>query len=189
MTPPEDRPAGSPQVPLSEAVEQAGGTARRWVGDLQRFGEEEAELLVAGRYGLSELATAPVRLYAVLLTNLIRAVRTASDNLALLSLSGRFGSAEARRVVRVHLDPAAAPGAALVVSDLTGQLTGYCIPRGRVRLDTSTVPADRIVTVTVDCVGAPSDAYLGTLVGDTGSPDPVPTAFLVAVDEIGIPVT
>ena len=41
--------------------------------------------------------------------------RTASDNLALLSLSGRFGSADAKRAVRVYVGPAAAASALQVV--------------------------------------------------------------------------
>lgn len=190
MSAPEEPPAGPPQFPLSEAVEQAGDAARQAIGNLERFGEEEANALASGHYGLRELATASVRLYAVLATNAISAARTASDNLALLSLSGRFGSADARRAVRVYVGPAAAAsGVVPQVSDLNGQLKGYCIPGARLSIDTKTVATDGIVTLVVRCGGAPADIYAGTLVVDAGSPSPVPIPVRLAVDEIGVPVT
>lgn len=179
---------GTPQFPLSEAVEQAGDAARQSIDNLQRFGEEEANALASGHYGLRELTTAPVRLYAVLATNAISAARTASDNLALLSLSGRFGSADARRAVRVYVGPAAA-ASTLQVSDLIGELKGYCIPEERVDIDETTVATDGVVTLTVNCAGAPNDLYVGTLVVGAGSLNPASIPVRVAIDEIGVPVT
>lgn len=188
MSTPKAPPAGTPQSPLSEAVEQAGDAARQAIGNLEHFGEQEANALASRHYGLRELATAPVRLYAVLATNAIIAARTASDNLALLSLSGRFGSADTRRAVRVYVGQAAA-GSTLQVSDLVGELRGYCIPKARVDIDDTTVAADGIVTVTVNCVGVVNDLYIGTLFVGVGSLNPTSIPVRIAIDEIGIPVT
>jgi hypothetical protein len=174
---------------LSEAVEQAGDTARQGLDDLRSFAREEADTLARGTYGLPELATAPVRLFEILVTNAVRAASTTSDNLALLSLSGRFGSAEAKRAVRVEVGTAAAThGVTLQVSELVGQLTGFRIPSTRIHVDTRTVAADGIAVLTVDCVAAPADIYVGTLTV-AGPGKPVSIGIRVAIDEIGVPVT
>ena len=188
--PPQPAPPGNlHQYPLSEAVEQAADTARQWIADAQRFGEQEADALAERRYGLSELATAPVRLYGLLVANLINTARTASDNLVLLSLSGRFGAATAERAVRVHVDAAGAAPRVLRCSDLLGQQYGYCIQAVRITVQDSTWATEGIVTIRVPCAGAPPDTYAGKLVSVPGHTPAVSEDVLVAIDEIGVPVT
>jgi hypothetical protein len=186
--PPAGPPPKRPQSPLSEAVEQAGDTAQHWLHDLQHFAESEADTLAAGRYGLTNLAIAPVRLFEILVSNAITTTSTVTDNLALLSLSGRFGTATARRAFRVYVGKGFPPAVGLRTSDLVGSSTNYHIPSNRIGFDRKDVTDDGTVTIIVYCSAAPPDTYVGTLTSD----DPLQTisrGIQVAIDEIGDPVT
>ena len=62
----------------------------------------EADKLADRKYGLPDLATAPVRLFSILVNNAFAAASTTSDNLTLLSLAG--GSARRpRRTFQVRV--------------------------------------------------------------------------------------
>jgi hypothetical protein len=186
--PPAPGPPKPPQSPLSEAVEQAGDTAQDWLHDLRHFAEGEAETLTSGRYGLTTLATAPVRLFEIFVTNAIATTSTVTNNLALLSLSGRFATASARRAFRVFVGPGFPADVGLQASDLIGNSTNHCIPSDRISIDRSGIANDGTVTITVDCESAPADTYVGTLTS-SDKPPTIAQAIQVAVDEIGDPVT
>ena len=178
-----------PQSLLSEAVEQTTDTARKLLENLGHFAEDEADALASREYGLLNLATAPVRLFAILVVGAIDGASNVSDNLSLLSLNGQFGAPTARRATRVGVGITALPaGAKFAVSALVGQTTNYCIPAKQITVEDDTLATERAVTVVVHSALASPDIYAGTLF----STDPGRTVnkkFMVAIAELGVVVT
>jgi hypothetical protein len=180
--------------PLADAVRQAGSDAGRWLADLQRYAEGEATALASGNYRLTDLATAPVRLLTVLATNTIASASTASDNLALIALTGKLGSKDAKRAILVSVKSrkdqgiaAPLPGDLELSVRLVGQVTGYTIPSERIHVDRSTLSTNGVVRIVVRCAAVPPDIYTGTLCSP-GQDPLVSQRILVAINEIGRPV-
>ena len=160
--------------------------AREWLTDLEVFARREADSLTSDNYGIGDLATAPVRLFGIFVKNAIGTASMLSDNLALLSLTGRYGAPTAKRKFRVYVQLPAAGTIGLKASALVGRLTKYDIPAAKIHLDPHELDKDGTVDVTVHCAAAPSDIYAGALYSD-GAPN-WSQEVQVAIDEFGIPV-
>jgi hypothetical protein len=193
MTRPADqqsRDRRPPQSLLSEAIEQAGDTVRLLLNGLQGFAESEADALADREYGLAELATAPVRLFSVLVNSAFHAASTLSDNLALLSLDGRPAELEPR-TVPVYLGGPRHPAAVtFTTSALDGEATGHRIRREQVAASTEWLAAYGVVTVVVRPGSAPPDIYKGVLsVTDSATGRRRDFEFLIAITELGTRLT
>jgi hypothetical protein len=192
MTQPPDEQNRDPRPPeslLAEAVEQAADTARTLLDGLKRFAKSEADALADREYGLANVATAPVRLFQVLVSSAFDAASTVSDNLALLSLDGRPTTPEPR-TVPVYVGKPAHPGVVtFTTSDLVGELPKHRIPSGQIAVTTEWL-ADGVATVVVRSGSAPPDIYAGNLfMTDSTTSEKTEFPFLVAITELGIPLT
>ena len=169
-------------------MEQAAAAAKDWCDDISDFAQHDAEQISAGRYGLGDLATAPIRLMRIWLRNTVRTAFVVSDNLALLGYS-RPG-APPPRIMRLGLSIPANIGVKLSASDLVGQLLGHSIPSSKIQIRPDEHPAqaaDRKVTITVeiDIRHAPDDLYEGRVSSAEGA---VSVPLRIAVDELGVPL-
>lgn len=184
--PPSDGTA--PQSGLSEAVEQAAAATKDWFDDISGFVKHDADQISAGQYGLGDLATAPIRMMRIWLSNTVRTAFVVSDNLALLGYT-RPG-APLPRTMSLGLSIPANIGVKLTASEMVGQLLGQSIPSSKIQIRPDEHPpqaADREVTVTVEINirHAPDDLYQGRVFSVDGA---VSVPFSIAIDELGVPL-